>query len=219
MSAVSEKYLPEEAALIQKLGENQKKIGKKDELIRAYDAEVEEAVARLRRKHGIGAVQAERSRLDAERVSLERAMFKTRCRLVVGTIDLLLRAMPGRKAVLAEELGTKVSSLKLSQAETGDVPYEEAYHSFALDVMNDDKFDGLDCDETSDKYVWLEDGTVGTGIPRTLLSGKAIDGFLAWADVRLAELSRAWAEDWVAGAAMDREKRKALMAALAAMDV
>lgn len=212
MSLISEKYLPMEARTMAELEANASAARKNAAALDAYEADLARATEELRRKHGTDALEAERDRLASDAEAMGKDLRRIRCLLVAGTVDLLLRAMPGRHAGLSWELGAQVPGMKLSEADTGRLSYDDAYHMFTRQAMED--WPSIDVQPWAGGAAWISDGTVGTAVPASLLDGTAMAGFLSWADGRLAELSADWAEDWVDGMGLDREKREALMAAL-----
>ena len=211
MSTAYDKYMPAIRDLESRLSaEDAEWAGWRDRKS-AYDIELAEATRELKAKYGFDEIV---SAMDSKRraiACLEAELLRARCRLVVTTADLLFRADPGVRDRTEAWLAGDAYGLEFSWGMDGPSP--DAYHAHAAAITDDAWWDGERPAMQENGMIWLHAAGVGTGIGRGLLYDR-LGAFLSEADRMLEWLGRQWAESWLAGAALDREKRRALYEAM-----
>lgn len=215
MSVLSESYMPQIESTLADLRVHESAWGKQRDKMNVYKIELDEVTRELKARHGYDAIEAEMSSERDTIGRLETELFRMRCSLIVGTVDLLYRANPSSWLDMLGQLSGRFHLDFSDPGIPGDDAYLDVFHRFALAVRAPGYWDADPPKLQENGYVWLYEGKVGLGIHRDLIFDN-LRAFLSWSDGKLAELGGTWAKAWLSDAAMDREKRRALYEAMRA---
>lgn len=192
-------------------------------LMDAYEKELAESTAALRKKHGYDAVEAKLRDCAAYLEAAADRQVRDRSFLVIGMMRELVHADPSvwepTLEWLRKTFGIEVHYNSNVKAEK----FDECFAAYAREVCSDDWWESGRHEMQSNGLMFLEQACphnwspcISVGVTESVLG--CIDGFLEVCRDRLGRIADEWAARYVAENAMHGTKLAALRAALGGPD-